>query len=984
MEPEEVRIVSHQDASGGKGLSPQVGSAARAFRTLRECKMRHSLTVAVCLAAFAPSGPAQSLCRFYLANHSDSAQGLTLSLEAQANPSGVCTLSGVNLNLSIGDGTGFHHVSASQAWQTGVVYTATAVITGTGPQKLSLNGQSLGTATGIFKPTQGAFFGSDTADSGVPTEAYVVTQISLQVTNGSNSFSIAPNGSSPVPLPLMLMSGAVPWPAAFAEDPSQPTTITATFRFDPAAANPHQYDPYIDAYGQSTFSDWPGKISTDSDLQAAVATEQTWLASNGPLGGMDIYGGSTLAGWTDQATGYYHTARHNNRWWMISPSGKPLFYIGLDGLGGNDYTPITGREGMFNLPPKSGDFAAAYAKNVWGDAQDTNYVSFAVANLVRKYGSDWRTSRKSMMSQRIAAWGFAGTGKWSPTNLSLTVNPVLVHGAVPNVTPGGHPDIWDANILKQLTATLASQIGADATNPYVLGWSVGNEKDEIIGGPEVQAILALGAGVPAKKALVDQALTGYASVGALATAWNITAATVADVYSAKPTPPAKDIETLRQFYEGVYHSTLRKTVQGIDPHHLYLGSWTQPRLHPDDWPIMAANCDVIGFDFYSPTFLDPAVQALIQNTGKPVLVGEYSFPSDYGGTRGFGAGAYQGEITLTDSQSGDRYAQWLQAASANPNVVGVEWFEYADEPVTGRGNNDGESNISTSLVLGENTAFGMVAITDMPKYDLVNKVRAANIAALQSLGLIGTAPVLTSAPANGATYLTGGLVPGSWAQVKGANLSEVARIWQDADFAGLGDRLPTNLNGVQVLVNGTAAVVYYVSPTQVSFQVPAGVSGTAAVQVIRDGLSSNTSSAPAVSSAPGIFPLIIGGTNYAAAVFLDGKIAADPANGPAFRNAVPGDIVQLYATGLAPSPAGTRVSTTPVSGVTVTIGNVTVPATAAALVSAGEFQVNFAVPQQFASLSPGTYPISISINGVSSPKSIDSSPPGPVVIPIQH
>src|ERR1039457_7284278 len=89
-----------------------------------------------------------------------------------------------------------------------------------------------------------------------------------------------------------------------------------------------------------------------------------------------------------------------------------------------------------------------------------------------------------------------------------------------------------------------------------------------------------------------------------------------------------------------------KTVRAVDPHHLYLGSWTQPRLHPTDWPIMAANCDVIGLDFYSPTFLDSGVQALIQSTKKPVLVGEYSFPSDYGGMRGFGVAVIKAKSRL--------------------------------------------------------------------------------------------------------------------------------------------------------------------------------------------------------------------------------------------------------------------------------------------------------------------------------------------------
>ncbi|HUA57713.1 MAG TPA: SBBP repeat-containing protein [Verrucomicrobiae bacterium] len=241
-------------------------------------------------------------------------------------------------------------------------------------------------------------------------------------------------------------------------------------------------------------------------------------------------------------------------------------------------------------------------------------------------------------------------------------------------------------------------------------------------------------------------------------------------------------------------------------------------------------------------------------------------------------------------------------------------------------------------------------------------------------------PLLQSGTlANGATYLAGGLVPGSWAQVKGTNLSAVTRIWDTPDFTGLGANLPTNLSGVQVTVNGQPAAVYYISNSQVNFQVPAGITGTATVQVISKGQVSNTVSAAAAANSPGIFPVSLGGANYAAAVFLDGKIAADPSNGPGFRNAVPGEMVQLFATGLSPSPAGTLVSTTFVSGVTVTIGGVTVAAATAALVSPGEFQINFAVP---ASLTPGVYPISISINGVSSPATINSTPPGPVVMPV--
>jgi uncharacterized protein (TIGR03437 family) len=243
------------------------------------------------------------------------------------------------------------------------------------------------------------------------------------------------------------------------------------------------------------------------------------------------------------------------------------------------------------------------------------------------------------------------------------------------------------------------------------------------------------------------------------------------------------------------------------------------------------------------------------------------------------------------------------------------------------------------------------------------------------------APTLTSGTlANGATYVAGGLVPGSWAQVKGSNLSSVTRKWADADFVGLGNNLPTNLSGVQVKVNNLPAAVYYIDSDQVSFQVPSGIAGTASVQVFNNGLASNVVTGAAVNSAPGIFPLIVNGTNYAIGVFLDGKLAGDPSLGSGFRKAKPGENVQLYVTGLVPTPAGVLITPQGVGNVKVTVGTITVNATSAGLTAVGEFYINFYLPD----LPDGTYPITISVNGVSSPAIINSNPPGQLVLPVQH
>ena len=70
---------------------------------------------------------------------------------------------------------------------------------------------------------------------------------------------------------------------------------------------------------------------------------------------------------------------------------------------------------------------------------------------------------------------------------------------------------------------------------------------------------------------------------------------------------------------------------------------------------------------------------------------------------------------------------------------------------------------------------------------------------------------------NGATF-TAGIVSGSWATIQGTDLAQTTRIWQDSDFNN--GQAPTELDGVKVSVDGKAAAVYYISPTQINVQVP--------------------------------------------------------------------------------------------------------------------------------------------------------------------
>jgi uncharacterized protein (TIGR03437 family) len=98
-------------------------------------------------------------------------------------------------------------------------------------------------------------------------------------------------------------------------------------------------------------------------------------------------------------------------------------------------------------------------------------------------------------------------------------------------------------------------------------------------------------------------------------------------------------------------------------------------------------------------------------------------------------------------------------------------------------------------------------------------------------------------------------------------------------------------------------------------------------------------------------------------LFVDYTIMGDPAVVPGTRKAKPGDILQLYASGLAPSQSGGAVSSpVPITGVGVTIGSTDAQVQFAGLVAPGQFQVNFTVPQ----LPAGEYSIQVSTSGKTS------------------
>jgi uncharacterized protein (TIGR03437 family) len=179
--------------------------------------------------------------------------------------------------------------------------------------------------------------------------------------------------------------------------------------------------------------------------------------------------------------------------------------------------------------------------------------------------------------------------------------------------------------------------------------------------------------------------------------------------------------------------------------------------------------------------------------------------------------------------------------------------------------------------------------------------------------------------------------------------------------------LPTTLLNTSVLVNGTAAPLFYVDQNQIDVQMPWDTPGGAlATVVVKNGTASSNAAAVFVP-ATGTPGLSVYGNNRAVVVNQSGSVnsGSAPAN--------VGDDAVAYFTGGGPvMAAGKLVSgsaapagLSPVTGAnTVTLNGVSAKVIYMGLTpgSIGLYQVNFVVP----TVAKGTYPLVITIAGQAS------------------
>jgi hypothetical protein len=152
-----------------------------------------------------------------------------------------------------------------------------------------------------------------------------------------------------------------------------------------------------------------------------------------------------------------------------------------------------------------------------------------------------------------------------------------------------------------------------------------------------------------------------------------------------------------------------------DPDHLFLGSrfaWQTAEAVE----ACARWCDVVSFNRYRRSIAEDDEWARFHALGKPALIGEFHFGSV---DRGL---FWEGLVGVgREEERGPAYAHYLRSVANNPDFVGTHWFQYVDEPLTGR------------TLDGENGHVGFVTVADLPYKGLVAAAREANQAVLRAL-----------------------------------------------------------------------------------------------------------------------------------------------------------------------------------------------------------------------------------------------------------
>jgi hypothetical protein len=460
--------------------------------------------------------------------------------------------------------------------------------------------------------------------------------------------------------------------------------------------------PFVDEFGQYRHARWVGKIRDEADLRKLARTEADDLRVNPSPAGRNRYGG-----WSDgprlEATGHFRTVKHAGYWWLVDPDGCLFWSLGVNSANPHgSATRVTGRKHYFQWMPVQGDPMAAYL----GREQGNVSFDFVSANRHRKFGPEWREASSLLIHDRMHSWGINTLGAWSAPDvfqLRRTPYTVIVSAGAPRIGRKT-PDPFSRGFRENLRRNLAAEALKSGDDPWCIGYFIENELDWHRPRELVSLILEQPAHTATRQALLSFVQQQYRAVEGLNTRWKTQFSSWED-FRARAAVPTETIDEAEfvPFYAHfleTWYRTCQEEMRAAARNKLFLGS--RFHKHTDTLIQVAAKyCDVLSYNLYRTGLSGFSLRGV----DKPILSSEFSFGALDRGMFWTGLGP------ASDQQ--DRAAlltNYIRTALENPNMVGVHWFAYNSQPITGRSD-------------GENGQIGLVDICDTPYEETITALR---------------------------------------------------------------------------------------------------------------------------------------------------------------------------------------------------------------------------------------------------------------------
>lgn len=512
--------------------------------------------------------------------------------------------------------------------------------------------------------------------------------------------------------------GSISQLLVFVNDPTSDhefeiTAIAATGTYTPPTASitdAASFFPFIDTFGQYKHQDWPGKTQSLADLATKREQEAADLDAHPGPNGWNTYGGDA-DGPQLKVTGFFRTEKIAGKWWLVDPTGRRFFSHGIDCVRMLDATPIEERSTWFagfpgDQPEFKEFFSESYCLKDHYAGRTVKCFSFGGANLRRKYGPEWKTAYPELIQRRLRAWGLNTIGNWSDgATRDLRRTPYTDTIGSHNVRQiegsegywGKFPDVFDPGFAISLQQSMAGKKDQSTGDPWCLGYFSDNEMSW---GDETSlavAVLKSPADQPAKKVFVTDLKAKYGTIAKLNADWGTAHPSWDELLQSRIAPDVEKAQVdLGTFYTRIaehYFRTVRDTIKAVAPSQLYLGCRF---AGSNDRAAMAAAkfCDVVSFNLYSRSIANFQFPG---GADVPVIIGEFHLGA-------LDRGLFHPGLVPVANQAerAEAYTGYVNGALHHPQIVGTHWFQYQDEPTTGRAYD------------GENYQIGFVDVADTP------------------------------------------------------------------------------------------------------------------------------------------------------------------------------------------------------------------------------------------------------------------------------